>query len=320
MPDSFHDRLMEAKERKFQLEKIIRKREELQRRLREQERMYIELEIQVESEQTDVDELTRMSLTNLFHTILRSKEEQLELERQQVLAALLKLQEAKRTQEIIKTEIIQIGEEFTTLQNAEHDYNRLMVEKESALRNSTAASLELAEIEVQITDQTIIVKEIHEAWTAGKRVLTSLEDASSSLEKAENWGKWDLWGGGGVISTHLKHDHVDDAKQFIHNANYLMQNFHSELDDLKRTVHVEIDISGMLKGADYWFDGLITDWVVQGRIKDAQDQTLNAIQKVRDVTSQLQSEHSSAESRLRGLRTMRVAWIEERSLNGNESI
>lgn len=319
MPDSFHDRLMEAKERKSRLEKIMRKREELQRRLQEQERMSVQLEIQVESEQADVDELTRMSLSNLFHTILRSKEEQLELERQQALAAVLKLQEAKRTQEIIKTEIIQVGEELTTLQNAEHDYDRLMAEKESALRNSPAASPELAEIETQIADQTILVKEIHEAWTAGKRVLASLEEASSSLEKAENWGKWDLWGGGGVISTHLKHNHVDDAKQFIHNANYLMQNFHSELDDLKRTVHVDIDISGMLKGADYWFDGLITDWVVQGRIKNAQDQTLKAIQQVRSVTSQLQSEHTSAESRLRGLRTKHVAWIEGRSLNGYES-
>ncbi|MGM0885167.1 MAG: hypothetical protein ACQEXQ_29505 [Bacillota bacterium] len=315
MTDSSHERLIEVKEQKFRLEKSERKREDLQRRLREQERIIVQLEVQVELEQADVDELTRMSLSNLFHTILRSKEEQLELERQQALAAALKLQEAKQTQENIKNELVQVGEELFNLQSAERDYQRLMADRESALRNSPIASAELAEIESQIADQTIQVKEIYEAWTAGKRVIASLENASSSLEKAENWGKWDLWGGGGMISTHMKHNHVDDAKNFIHNANYLMQNFRSELDDLKRNVDIEIDISDMLKVADYWFDGLITDWVVQGRIKNAQDQTQKAIQQVRAVTNQLQSEHSTAESSLRGLKTKHVAWIEGRSLN-----
>ena len=314
MQDAFYERLIAAKERKFRLERAERRREELLKRLREQERLIIQLEVRLEAEQADVDALTRMSLANLFHTLLRSKEEQLEMERQQALAAALQLQEAKQSLEDIKAEIARVGNDLAEFRSAEREYERLMAEKESALRGSPTASLELAEMESEIADQTILVQEIDEALSAGKRVLASLEDASSSLEKAENWGNWDMWGGGGLISTHLKHNHVDDARQYLHNAKQLMQDFRDELADLKRTLDIEIDISGMLKMADYWFDGFITDWIVQGRIKQTQEQTLEAIRRVRDAVRQLQSEHSAAESALSRMKARRDAWIEGKNL------
>jgi chromosome segregation ATPase len=310
LPDAFYERLAEAKERKYRLSKAERRREELIKRKNEQERRLVHLEVELESEQADVDKLTHMSLTNLFHTILRNKEEQLELERQQALAAALKLKEAKEALASIESELIQIGDDLMNFRDAEREYERVMAEKEAALRHSAAYSSELAEMEAQIADQAIRVKELDEALTAGRRVLSSLTDASASLEKAENWGKWDTWGGGGMISTHLKHGHVDDARQYIHQANRQLQTFRDELSDLKRSIEIEIDIGEMLKLADYWFDGLITDWVVQGRIQRAQDQTLEAIHRVRTIVHQLQAEHAAAESALSGTKSKRIAWIE----------
>jgi hypothetical protein len=80
---------------------------------------------------------------------------------------------------------------------------------------------------------------------------------------------------------------------------------------LKRTVSIEIEIGDLLKMADYWFDGLITDWIVQGRIRNAHDQVLNAIHQVRTIVNQLQAEHASAESALAGLKTKRTTGIEQ---------
>ncbi|MCR8634331.1 hypothetical protein [Paenibacillus radicis (ex Xue et al. 2023)] len=311
MPDSLHSRLMEAKERKFRLQKAERRKEELLKETRKQERLIIQLELQLESEQLDVDKLTRMSLANLFHTILRNKEEQLEMERQQALAAALKLQEAKQALEGMEADLEQVGNDLMDYRNAEREYEKLMAEMESVLRRESSSSANmLAEMDGRISDQAVLVKEIFEALTAGRRVLASLEDASASLEKAENWGKWDMLGGG-TISTHVKHNHVDDAKQYIHNANRLLLNFRNELADLKRSVDIHIEISGLLKMADYWFDGLITDWVVQGRIQHAQDQTLEAIHHIRTIVRQLQTEHSAAESALAGMKTKRILWIEQ---------
>ncbi|KRE90284.1 hypothetical protein ASG89_08250 [Paenibacillus sp. Soil766] len=315
MPDNLNLQLRVAKERMFRLHKAERKREDLLTRVYEQERLMRQLELQLESEQADVEQLTRLSLANLFHTILRSKTEQLELERQQVLTAALQLETAKRALLDAQNALIQVGDDLANYQRAAEDYNKLMDVKESALLNAPLLSRELERIDDDIDAQKLLVKELQEALTAGKLVLASLTDASNSLEKAENWGKWDLWGGGGLISTHAKHSHVDDAKRFIHQANHQILNFRDELSDLNRSFQIEIDISGTLKMADYWFDGLIADWIVQGRITNSQSQTLTALNKIRPVVSQLHKEFSAAEVTLADLITKRIHWIEESSLD-----
>ncbi|SFS69097.1 hypothetical protein [Paenibacillus sp. BC26] len=311
MSEDLNRQLLEAKERMYHLQKSQRKREELMKRLHSQERLIIQFEVQLESEQADVDRLTGLTLTTIFHTILRSKDEQLEMERQQALQAALKLQEEKQRLADTQEELKRIGDALASFSNAEYEYQELMKAKEAALRSGSFGSEELRKMEEQIAEQTLFVKEIKEAVTAGKRVMASLEDASESLDKAENWGNWDLWGGGGVISTHIKHSHVDDAKGYIHQANHQLLNFRDELDDLNRTINIVIDISGTLKMADYWFDGLIADWIVQGRIKDSQEQTLNALHNVRQVVKQLESEYSKAEAVRAGLVTKRQGWIED---------
>jgi hypothetical protein len=310
MDDTLNRQIREAKEHLYLLNKAERKRTELTKRVLDQEHLIIKLELELESEQADLDKLSKLSLTNLFHTILRSKTEQIELERQQVLGVVLKLQGTKQALEATRADLVRVGDDLTTYRDADLAYNRFMSLKESALRRGSSYSTTLASMDDEIADQTLQVKELLEAMTAGKRVIAALEDASASLEKAENWGKWDLLGGG-MLATHQKHTHVDDAKAFIQNANHLMLNFREELNDLNRGLNIQIDISGTLKMADYWFDGLITDWVVQSRIENSQSQTLKALNQVRTVVNQLQAEHAAAASALAVMTTKRIAWIEE---------
>lgn len=144
--------------------------------------------------------------------------------------------------------------------------------------------------------------------------MSHLSDASNSLEKAENWGNWDMWVNGGLISTHIKHEHIDDARSYIHNANRQLEVFHKELADLKQSIDVQVDISGILKMADYWFDGLIADWIVQGRINDAQQQTSNALHQVRLVVNTLEASRRAEENELTMMHEKRKLWIEQASL------
>ncbi|WP_308639542.1 coiled-coil domain-containing protein [Paenibacillus silvisoli] len=310
MGEDLNEKLAEAKERVHRLHKAQRRREELTKRQYAQERAIVEYELQLEAEQADVDKLTGLTLTNLFHTLLRSKAEQLEMERQQALSAALRLQEEKQKLDDTKADLVRVGDILGSLAGAEHVYNQLMATKEAALR-SGAASQELAAMEEQIAEQNLIAKEIREALRAGQTVMASFEDASNSLEKAENWGKWDMWTDSSLINHFNKHGHIDDAKGFIHQANHQLQDFRDELKDLNRSIHVEIDISGTLRMADFWFDGLITDWIVQGRIQSSQEQTLEAIHNVRTVVNKLSSELKAAESALQALRNKRQNWIEE---------
>ena len=305
------EKLAELRERKHELTKAESRRESLLKRIREQESSIVKLEVELEMEKEDVDKLTKMSLTNLFHTILRSKDEQLEMERQQVLTATLKLQEARQSLQELKEELVEVGHQLHEFSNAQEAYNQLLLKKEAALRTSPHTAHELEVMEEQISDKSLLRKEIGEALSAGRGVVSSLTYASASLEKAENWGNWDMWANGGLVSTHIKHGHVDDARTSIHNANRQLRHFQKELADLQKSTDIQIDISGTLKMADYWFDGLITDWIVQGRIKNAQEQTLNGLHKIRTVVKALEADDRKVEGELTALKAKRMAWIEE---------
>lgn len=305
------ERFTEIKQRMQELAKAERKQEELHKHIREQEALIVRLEVELKMEHEDVERLTKLSLTNLFHTILRSKEEQLELERQQELIATVKLQGAKQSLTEFKGELFINGQRLTELSTAHLDYKQLMLKKEAALRNSPYAAHELEEMEAVISDKSWMLKEIEEALSAGRGVISSLTYASEQLGKAENWGNWDMWANGGLISTHIKHGHIDDARTSIHNANRQLQHFHKELADLKKSIDIQIDISGTLKMADYWFDGLITDWIVQGRIKEAQEHVLEALHNLRMVVNTLEADHREAERELSDAKSHRITWIEE---------
>lgn len=47
-------------------------------------------------------------------------------------------------------------------------------------------------------------------------------------------------------------------------------------------------MSDFVSFADYFFDGVIADWLVQNRIHDARNQVKDAIQKVEYIITQLE--------------------------------
>lgn len=162
------ERFTAIKERMYELSKAERVREDLQKRMREQEALVVKLEVELEMEQEDVEKLTKLSLINLFHTILRSKEEQLELERHQELIATLKLQEAKQSLKELKEDLIEVGQRLSELSTAHHDYNQLMLKKEEALRHSPKAAYELEEMEAQISEKACCLKRLEKHCPQGE--------------------------------------------------------------------------------------------------------------------------------------------------------
>ncbi len=131
-------------------------------------------------------------------------------------------------------------------------------------------------------------KERREAIDAGNRALRSLKEAQNNLDSAKNWGLWDMFGGG-FISTMAKHSKMDSAKQNMEQAKYDLRNFSRELDDVNMTCHLDIETGDFLSFADWFFDGLVVDWMVQDRIKQASGQVAEAIRRVEGILRQLQN-------------------------------
>lgn len=83
------------------------------------------------------------------------------------------------------------------------------------------------------TDPNAAIREIDEAIRAGERALDSLREAKNQLNSARNWGIYDMIGGG-LISSMIKHSKIDQANEWMDQANRDLRCFAKELRDVER--------------------------------------------------------------------------------------
>lgn len=131
-------------------------------------------------------------------------------------------------------------------------------------------------------------KEVMEAMQAGERALASLKTAKEKLQSARGWGIFDMLGGG-LITDLIKHSKINEATGCLEDARYELQCFQKELSDVRAVYGLRIDIGGFLSFADFFFDGLIADYLVQTKINEAREDVDDAIRRVETILSQLRN-------------------------------
>ena len=129
-------------------------------------------------------------------------------------------------------------------------------------------------------------KERNEAILAGERALDSLRAARDELNSAGNWGIVDLLGGG-LISGLVKHSKMSNAHNYMEQAKWNLQNFSRELQDVNMVHNLNLELGDFLTFADFFFDGVVADWLVQDRINETKRQVEDAIRHVETILGQL---------------------------------
>ncbi len=262
------------------------------------------------AEQSDVDALEGLSITSLFHAILGSKEQKLEKERQELLAAKLKYDQAADTVRDLNADVKRLKAERLLLDNAECEYERVLVEKEEHLAgNQSATTRMLAELAHQIADLTADQKELNEAAAAGTSALKAVQEIEGTLASAANWGTFDMFGGG-MLATMAKHSKIDAAKNQARIAQRKLLQFEEELADADQRLQVSLQIDGFSKFADYFFDGLISDWIVQSKIQKAKAECSQTISRVRTAIRQCESRLDAVCSEIESLSKRKRELIE----------
>ena len=129
-------------------------------------------------------------------------------------------------------------------------------------------------------------REIEEAAAAGEKALYSLENAREKLQGAKNWGIFDMLGGG-FFTDMVKHSKLSDATAYMEDAKNQLLVFQRELRDVQVPLDLRMDISSFLNFADFFFDGIVADYLVQKKINDAREQVDDAIMRVRAILGEL---------------------------------
>lgn len=206
----------------------------------------------------------------------------------------------------MEQQIAQLERQWQEVRNWKTAYTRVFQEKE---RQVLAQNEELAELADRRAELSVQLKELEEAILAGQSVQSDLSAAEDDLHSAKNWGTYDMLGGG-MLSTHIKHNRIDEAMDHIYQAQRSLVRFEAELRDVGGGLPVEMEISGMLTFADYFFDGLIADWLVQGRIQDTLAQVEQKQSEVGRLMQKLDAAQRKAESELAELTRKYVRIVE----------
>ena len=131
-------------------------------------------------------------------------------------------------------------------------------------------------------------KEKEEAIAAGNKALQSLKRAQEQLNSARNWGIYDIIGGG-FISSMIKHGKMDKAQMYIEEARYDLKKFSKELRDVDQLCTADVGSDDFLRFADWFFDGFVSDWMMQSRINKSREQVDQAIRAVEDSLRRLKA-------------------------------
>lgn len=135
-------------------------------------------------------------------------------------------------------------------------------------------------------DGYMLDKEIDEAIVSGERALASLKTAQEKLNSARNWGIFDMLGGG-LLADIMKHSKMNDASAYMEEAKRDLLVFQKELQDVQETIDLKVDVDGFLTFADFFFDGIIMDYMVQSKIAEARKQIEQALPLVEGLVNDL---------------------------------
>jgi hypothetical protein len=154
------------------------------------------------------------------------------------------------------------------------------------------------------------LREVNEAIMAGNDAKSGLEQIIESLESAGNWGTWDMLGGG-FVSTAMKHSRIDEAREAAGRVQQLLYRFKRELGDVDGAVQgINIEIGSFETFADYFFDNLITDWVVQSKINNALEGARDALRKVDTILYDLERKRRIYDENIDNLESQKQNMIE----------
>lgn len=264
-------KIRETLEKIVELEKVQLHYNTIQAKLDKAFKKLDQLNDVLVKEYGDVKKLEGLSVKALFHKVLGSKEQQIEKERQEYLQASLKYNEYKQHVELLEYERDLFEKKMIDIDTFKSKLQILKKKRESELMTMNSEQAHrLINVVAQLDREIQFNKELAEALERGKQAQQILVQIVDQLAKARQWGQWDMMGSSNRSVEYQKRSSIDRARKLSYNAQNALVHFQEELYDIgEKKYQFDVDIVNFNSFMDVFFDNLISDWVIQQKIRNA---------------------------------------------------
>ena len=256
-------------------------------------------------EQADVEKLECGSLATFFLNVVGKMDEKINKEKEEAYAAAVKYDAVKKELEKVEAELVAKEEEMAKLHGCEEEYEELLTLKKERMKTiGHEAMAKVFEFDQRLTYLDNQNREIDEVIEAGNIALEVINQVLKELDSAENWGTFELVGGG-FFADMFKYSKLDDAQSLVEKLQHHLRRFKTELSDITIDSEINVSIDGFLQFADYFFDNLFTDWSVLLRIQkskrqveDTKGQIITLLEKLQIMKEKVVEEREQTQDQL----------------------
>lgn len=289
-------------------EKHVHRLEFISTRILEQEILLAELEQQKDKELNDIETLQKGSIKDIFQYFLGKREDALNIEKQEFLWAQLNYLACKRRIKALKIEKAAVEKEIIQHKVAEKYLNDLLVRKERKIKKSVKEFAEYKSLTSRVLQREHLLREINEAQGAGISLIEKISDLKiqlAKIQKQDTWGAMDRstarkYHGKGNYSSFEKKQFTLMNQEILYDIDIQILKFKSELDDIHSNFELDYTrhLTILAEFIPIFYDNLITDWVVQREIINAQRSTNIIFSRVERILLMLKHEYSTVVNEL----------------------
>ena len=283
----------------------------LDNNLNKEEKELRYLERQLNKEKKQMDDLNKLSISNIFTSIFKNKKSKKENQEKEYLDAKVKYEKQLLIVNSLREKIKIKRNELDKIENCEEEYDKLMDEKINVLKLQgdyfTKEKIRL--LDEKLNEYLKINEDIRKTHKIGKNLLGEVKLAKHDLEWSKKWGKVDMVAKDSMSSI-AKQNKIRKVKLKFENIEKLINQFNKELEDIKIN---NLEFSNITFAMDIFFDNIFTDISVQRQINDSIEDIERLEDKVQNILYKLQIKNEEVIKKINNVKNDYISFVEEAS-------
>jgi hypothetical protein len=257
---------------------------------------YVEIEqmnTTLSKELRDLERLEGLSTKAIFHKILGNREQQLDKERQEYLEMSMKYEDLQKSIKILEYEENLLSAKVEGRADLESKLESLKRMRETEIIQSEPLLRDkLLRLSNDLESNYHLKKELEEAIEAGNICANLIIQVIGHLEKVRNWGSFRKSGRSGMQRM-MNRDSIDRARNLSFQVKHHLQLFDRELRDIGQRLNFNFDTIQFSDFTDFFFNNIITDWILQQKLASALSSVNQTLQHVKIIIANLEQEYNS---------------------------